>query len=34
MFTAKYDLEILAAYKAADPGEKGAILRREGRRPT
>jgi transposase-like protein len=29
-FTAKYKLEILAAYEAADPGEKGAILRREG----
>jgi transposase-like protein len=29
-FTAKYKLEILAAYDAAEPGEKGAILRREG----
>ena len=29
-FTAKYKLEILAAYEAAEPGEKGAILRREG----
>ena len=29
-FTTKYKLEILAAYEAADPGEKGAILRREG----
>jgi transposase-like protein len=29
-FTAKYKLEVLAAYDAADPGEKGAILRREG----
>ena len=29
-FTAKYKLEILAAYDAADPGEKGALLRREG----
>ena len=29
-FTAKYKAEILAAYDAADPGEKGAILRREG----
>ena len=29
-FTAKYKLEILAAYDAAGPGEKGAILRREG----
>jgi transposase len=27
-FTAKYKLEILAAYNAAEPGEKGAILRR------
>src|SRR5512135_3440347 len=30
MFTAQYKLEILAAYEAAEPGEKGAILRREG----
>jgi transposase-like protein len=30
IFTAKYKLEILAAYDAAEPGEKGAILRREG----
>ena len=30
MFTAKYKLEILAAYDAAPDGEKGALLRREG----
>jgi transposase len=29
-FTARYKLEILAAYDAAEPGKKGAILRREG----
>ncbi|CQD24007.1 transposase [Mycobacterium lentiflavum] len=29
-FTAKYKLEILAAYEAAGEGEKGALLRREG----
>ena len=29
-FTAAYKLEVLAAYDAAGPGEKGAILRREG----
>ena len=29
-FTAEYKLEVLAAYDAAEPGEKGAILRREG----
>src|SRR6185369_9009824 len=29
-FTAKYKLEILAAYDAAPDGEKGAVLRREG----
>jgi transposase-like protein len=29
-FTAKYKLEILAAYEAAPDGEKGALLRREG----
>ncbi len=29
-FSAKYKLEVLAAYDAAEPGEKGAILRREG----
>src|SRR5258707_14582253 len=29
-FTAKYKLEVLAAYEAAELGEKGAILRREG----
>ncbi len=29
-FTAKYKLEVLAAYDAADLGGKGAILRREG----
>ncbi|OBS02960.1 hypothetical protein A9W98_12090 [Mycobacterium gordonae] len=28
--TAKYKLEILAAYDAAPEGEKGALLRREG----
>jgi transposase-like protein len=30
VFTAKYKLEILAAYDAAADGEKGALLRREG----
>jgi len=29
-FTAKYKLRILAEYAAADDGEKGALLRREG----
>lgn len=29
-FTAKYKLDVLAAYAAAPEGEKGAILRREG----
>ena len=29
-FTAKYKLEILAAYDDATDGEKGALLRREG----
>ena len=29
-YTAKYKLEILAAYDAAADGEKGALLRREG----
>jgi transposase len=29
-FTAKYKLEILAAYDAVPDGEKGALLRREG----
>lgn len=29
-FTAKYKLEVLAAYDAAGEGEKGALLRREG----
>ena len=29
-FTAAYKLDVLAAYEAAEPGEKGAILRREG----
>jgi transposase-like protein len=29
-FTAKYKLEMLAAYDAASEGEKGALLRREG----
>lgn len=28
--TAQYKLEVLAAYDAAEPGEKGAVLRREG----
>ena len=28
-FTAKYKLEVLAAYDAAPAGEKGAVLRRE-----
>ncbi len=28
-FSAKYKLEVLAAYDAAEPGGKGAILRRE-----
>src|SRR5665213_4051893 len=28
-FTAKYKLEVLAAYDAAPDGEKGAVLRRE-----
>jgi hypothetical protein len=28
-FTAKYKLEVLAVYEAAEPGEKGAIFRRE-----
>jgi hypothetical protein len=32
-FTARYKLEVLAAYDAAEPGEKGAILRREGLYP-
>ncbi len=30
MFTARYKLEVLAAYDAAADGEKGALLRREG----
>lgn len=30
-FTAQYKLDVLAEYEAADPGGKGAILRREGR---
>ena len=30
MLTARYKLEILAAYDAAADGEKGALLRREG----
>jgi hypothetical protein len=30
-FTANYKPEILAAYDAAPDGEKGALLRREGR---
>jgi transposase-like protein len=29
-FTAQYKLDVLAAYDVAGPGEKGAILRREG----
>jgi transposase-like protein len=29
-FTAQYKLDVLAEYEAADPGGKGAILRREG----
>src|SRR6202046_562625 len=29
-FTAQYKLDVLAAYDAAGPGEKGAILRRGG----
>ena len=29
-FASSYKLEILAAYDAAEPGEKGALLRREG----
>jgi transposase-like protein len=29
-FTAKYKMEVLAAYDAAPDGEKGAVLRREG----
>jgi len=29
-FTAKYKLEVLAAYDDASDGEKGAVLRREG----
>jgi transposase len=29
-FTAKYKLEVLAAFDAAPGGEKGAVLRREG----
>ena len=30
MFAAAYKLKILAEYDAAEPGEKGALLRREG----
>ena len=29
-FTAEYKVQILAEYDAADRGERGAILRREG----
>ena len=29
-FTAKYKLQVLADYDAAEEGEKGALLRREG----
>jgi transposase len=29
-FPAAYKLEVLAEYEAADPGEKGAVLRRHG----
>jgi transposase len=30
IFTAEYKLAVLAEYDTAEPGEKGAILRREG----
>ena len=29
-FTAEYKLKVLAEYEAAEPGERGALLRREG----
>lgn len=29
-FTAEYKLQFLAEYEAADPGQRGALLRREG----
>jgi transposase-like protein len=29
-FTAEYELQFLAEYEAAEPGERGALLRREG----
>ena len=29
-FSAEYKLKIVAKYEAAEPGEKGALLRREG----
>src|ERR1035438_3031679 len=29
-FTAQYKLDVVAEYDAAAPGEKGAVLRREG----
>ena len=29
-FTAEYKLQFLAEYEAAEPGERGALLRREG----
>lgn len=29
-FTAEYKLQILAEYEAAEPGQRGALLRREG----
>ncbi|MGI3785237.1 MAG: transposase [Janthinobacterium lividum] len=29
-FSAEYKLKIVAEYEAAEPGEKGALLRREG----
>jgi hypothetical protein len=32
-FTAQYELEVLAAYEAAEPGEEGTMLRREGLTP-
>ena len=30
MFTAEYKVKMLAEYEAAEPGAKGALLRREG----
>ncbi len=29
-FTAEYKLQVLAEYEAAEPGQRGALLRREG----